>query len=193
MYTIDVEIEGVAPLLHHNFGALTQAALEQPAKKRTGAPDYSTEWKDTCYTDGNGNLVQPGIHLEMCMVKAATSFRIPGARGRTYKDLFSSSIFVRPDMLPHGIKVPEKPKVNKTDDPVYIDLRPVVVQRARVLRSRLAFAPGWKLKFQIDVQDDNIQLDVVQEVLTLAGQTVGIGDYRPRYGRFRIVHFDRAV
>ena len=192
MYTVDATIEGVAALIQHKFGIQTQTQMEKPSKKRTGAPDYSEEWRDTCYLDPDSKLAQPGLHIEMAMVKAASAFKVPGGRGKTYKDLFNSAVFVRPDLITHNQAVPEKPGINEYDAPVYVDLRPVVVQRARVLRSHLALAPGWRLTFQIEVQDDEIRLDVVQDVLAQAGQMVGIGDYRPRYGRFRIANFEKA-
>ena len=192
MYTVDATIEGVAALIQHKFGIQTQTQMEKPSKKRTGAPDYSEEWRDTCYLDPDSKLAQPGLHIEMAMVKAASAFKVPGGRGKTYKDLFNSAVFVRPDLITHNQAVPEKPGINEYDAPVYVDLRPVVVQRARVLRSHLALAPGWRLTFQIEVQDDEIRLDVVQDVLAKAGQMVGIGDYRPRYGRIRIANFEKA-
>jgi len=42
----------------------------------------------------------------------------------------------------------------------------------------------------LNVLDDQISVDTVQEVLALAGKTVGIGDYRPRFGRFRVSQFE---
>ena len=89
----------------------------------------------------------------------------------------------------HNMKVPDELDAD-ADKPLYLDVRPVVVQRARVVRIRPTFAPGWQLDFTIVVNDDQIQPDLVQDVLMLAGKTVGIGDYRPRFGRFSIAHFE---
>jgi len=199
MYSINVLIEGSAPLLQHRFGIEAQTEMALPAKKATGHKDYSNEWKDTLYSI-NGNLAQPGIHIEMAMSKAATGYKLPGARGKTYKDLFTAKVSVNPDMMlhldPYGkeIPIPEQLEINNYEKPIYIDYRPVVVNRgSRIGRTRLAFSPGWRINFSILVIDDQIQINVVQQVLTEAGQSVGIGDYRPRYGRFRIVLFDKVL
>ena len=40
------------------------------------------------------------------------------------------------------------------------------------------------------VIDDQVHPIIVQEILGEAGCAVGIGDYRPRYGRFDIIEFE---
>ena len=188
MYTISVEVEGTTPLLHHKFGGETEAAIKKPSKKVTGKIDYSLEWLDNCY-QVDGNLVQPGNHFEAAMIKAAVYFPIKGKRGKSYKDLFLSVIYVRPVMIPFNMPVPKDPGTNLFDKPIYIDERRAVVVRAPVMRRRLAFAPGWKLAFKIDVHDDQLEREIVNDVLLLAGKQVGIGDYRPRFGLFMVTKF----
>ena len=72
---------------------------------------------------------------------------------------------------------------------LYLDVRPVIVQRARVVRMRPTFKTGWELSFEIQVNDDEIQPELLQDILTLAGRTVGIGDYRPKFGRFAVIQY----
>ena len=154
MYTISVEVEGTTPLLQHKFSGVKEAELQKASKKVTGKIDYSKEWEDTCYQT-DGNLVQPGNHFEAAMIKAAINFTITGKRGKTYKDLFLSAVYVRPVMIPFNLPAPKKdPGINLYDKPIYIDVRRAVVVRAPVMRARLAFAPGWKLAFTIEVNED---------------------------------------
>jgi len=87
------------------------------------------------------------------MVTAAVNYKIQGRRGKTYKDLFRATVFVSPEQIRHGIKVPEE-LTTDGDQPLYLDMRPVVISRARVVRIRPAFKPGWKLDFEIEVLDD---------------------------------------
>ena len=122
------------------------------------------------------------------MVKAAGGYKIQGARGKTYKDLFKGNVFVGPDNIPFGIKEPQELDAD-ADKELYLDVRPVVVQRARVVRIRPTFKAGWKLDFEITVLDDQIPANVLNEVLQLAGRTVGVGDFRPRFGRFMVTGF----
>lgn|SRR5574341_867257 len=191
MYTIQVEITGVAPLIQHRFPMPDLAIMAKGGRKSTGAKDYTEEWRDYFYATGDGQIYQPSSHIEGAMVKAATSFKVTGKRGKSYKDLFSANVFVDPTEIPHGVKVPDELDTDG-NKPLYLDMRPVVVSRARVVRIRPTFKPGWKLAFTINVIDDEISAEIVNDVLTLAGKTVGIGDYRPKFGRFMVTRFDMA-
>jgi hypothetical protein len=159
--------------------------------KSAGAKDYTQEWRDYFYATAEGDIFQPAAHIEGALIKAAVNFKVSGKRGKTYKDLISANVFIDPDRILHGIKVPEELDTD-ADKPLYLDMRPVVVQRSRVVRIRPAFCPGWVLGFDIQVIEDEISADILQDILTLAGKTVGIGDYRPRFGRFSVARFEVA-
>ena len=189
MYTIDVSVKGTAPLLQHRFPMPNLKDMSKGSKKVTGSPDYTEEWKEYFYSNGDGEIYQPATHFEGALIKAAVNYKITGKRGKTYKDLFKAAVFVSPEMIPHGMKVPDELDED-ADKPLYLDLRPVVIQRARVVRIRPAFSPGWELEFEIECLDDQINDDLLLEVLSHAGKTVGIGDYRPRFGRFNVVKFE---
>lgn len=191
MYTLNVSIEGIAPLLQHRYPLPDFEDLSKGGKKKTGEVDYTQEWREALYVTPEGDIYQPATHLDGAMVKAAAGYKIQGARGKTYKDLFKGNVFTSPDTILHGVKAPDNLDTDG-DKPLYLDVRPVVVQRARVVRIRPAFKPGWKLDFEVTVLDDQVPANVVNEVLQLAGRTVGIGDFRPRFGRFMVTHFERV-
>lgn len=189
MYTVDVKVKGAAPLLQHRFPMPELETMSKGGHKVTGAKDYTQEWRDYLYVNANGEVFQPAAHFEGAMVKAAVNFKITGRRGKTYKDLFRAAVFVTPDEILHGVQEPDELDTD-ADKPLYLDMRPVIVNRARVVRLRPAFKMGWELEFIIEVIDDQISPELVQDVFTLAGKTVGIGDYRPRFGRFNVVRFE---
>lgn len=190
MYTVSTTIKGIAPLMQHRFPMPDLGNLSKGGNKSTGAKDYTREWCEYFYAEANGQIYQPSSHIEGALIKAAVGFKVTGKRGKTYKDLFSANVFIDPLNIPHeGFVVPDELDAD-ADKPLYLDVRPVVVQRARIVRIRPAFSPGWKLSFEIQVADDEIQPGLLQDVLSLAGKTVGIGDYRPRFGRFNVVGYE---
>ncbi len=190
MYTVSTIIEGVSPLLQHRFPMPDLDNLSKGAKKSTGSIDYTQEWKEYFYADSEERIFQPASHLEGALIKAAVNFKIQGKRGKTYKDLFKAAVFVEPDRIYHnGFTVPDELD-GDADKDIYLDVRPVVVNRARVVRLRPAFKPGWKLEFELLCNDDEIHHNLLQDVLDHAGKTVGIGDYRPRFGRFNVTKFE---
>lgn len=189
MYTVNVQVTGIAPLLAHRYPMPDFADLNSGGHKQTGARDFSNEWRDYFYATASGQLYQPASHFEGAMSKTAGGFKIAGKRGKSYKDLFVGNVFCSPDQILHDLAVPETLDTDP-DKRLYLDMRPVVVQRNRVVRLRPAFKAGWQLEFEITVIDDQIPSDIVKDVLDLAGRTVGIGDYRPKFGRFMVTHFE---
>ncbi len=176
MRQITVTIKGPSPLLMHRF-----PGLDLDAKKKTGKPDWSSEAEVALYRGSDDKLYQPSSHIEGTMRKAAVNFKIPGKRGQSYATLVGSTVDVSPDAIPH--------KIQKWET----DARPVVVQRARVVRYRPRL-DEWELDFILTLHDDQLSIDVLKQVLDHAGLYVGIGDYRPatkgKFGKFMVTHFE---
>lgn len=180
MKRIKVEITGVAPLLHNKFSTENDGVNQSKSKRKVYVPEE--EAKKLLYQNPDGTIYQPAEHVFQSMVRAATDFKFEGKK--TYKDVITSGIVV----LPENIAL-------ITDLPYEIDARRVVVRganRAGVIRWRPRFNK-WKLQFTIDILDDtNISVEVVKDILDRAGSTKGIGDYRPRFGRFMVTHYEQV-
>jgi hypothetical protein len=154
----------------------------------TTEKDWSQSWRKALYTK-DGMVVQPSGHILGSMIKAATAFKIQGKRGKTFKDAINSFVMIEPEYISHGLSVPTE-LTEDADQPIYVDVRPVVRGRARVVGYRPALKEGWKLAFRIICIDDGLPSTVLNDILVLAGKTVGIGDYRPRFGRFMVSKFE---
>lgn len=189
MYSVNVKVEGVAPLMQHRFPIPPDVLKQKGGKRVSGSVDYSQEWREYLYATPQGEIYQPSSHFEGALVKAAAQFKVTGKRGKSYKDLFNANVIVSPDVILHGVNVPEELDAD-ADKQLYLDVRPVIVNRARVIRLRPTFKPGWKLEFEIQVIDDQLPAEILNDVLVLAGKTVGIGDYRPKFGRFLVSQFE---
>lgn len=172
MKNINVEITGIAPLLQHRFAEEEHGANK--SRKKTKVYDPKIEAEKALYRDVEGKIYEPSEHLYQAMVRASVDFKFEGKK--SFKDVISSGILVQPDQIPLG------------SDGYEIDTRAAVIQRSRIIRWRPRFNK-WKLNFQINILDDeNIPVHVVKEILDRAGER-GIGDYRPRFGRFMVTAF----
>lgn len=193
MYQIDATICGVAPLLQHRY-RIDAETLMEGAEKRTGTPDYSLEWLTTMYVSADGHLVQPATHIDGTLVRAAAQFKVKGSRGKTYKELIRAYCYTGPDEIPHlrdgqPVRAPGPELLRQPEPHLSVNIQRAIVNRSAVARARLQIASGWTLTFTISVVDDQIRPEVVQTILEEAGRAVGIGDYRPRYGRFAVTAF----
>ena len=102
------------------------------------------------------------------------------------KDLFKASI-VPIELLAQITKVSEG--VAKTWD--YLDRQRVTIQRAGITRVRPAFLRGWRASFVFQsLQPEYLDEQMFHQALALAGRTVGVGDFRPTYGRFLVNNFE---
>ncbi len=162
-----VKIRGVAPLIHHRFA---------PAEQGGGIPRPEEEAIRALYKDENDVPYQPASHVKAALVKAGA--QINWKKRKTYKDLIKSSVFIEPEKI-------------KLDTPWEIYTCPVVINRARILRSRPMFAI-WEVEFDIVNYHNEVMLERLQECLGIAGAMIGIGDGRPEYGRFDVIEFEKS-
>lgn len=173
---VAVGIRGSCDYLQH------KRPLEaEDTSKRSGEIDHSKEWKTAVYSDKENGCYIPSKQLRASLVKGAVNFKIKGRMGKTFKDLVNATIEIDPDKVPLGKKEPD-----------YIHEEFVKIQRNQILRRRPAFEKGWKAKFTLLVLDDQMPLDKLKEILEYSGSFVGIGDWRPHFGRFEVVKFDGA-
>jgi hypothetical protein len=94
-------------------------------------------------------------------------------------DLFKAGVVSMTDLADLGIK-----------DPDYIDRRRVLVQRNAVTRERPALREGWVATIELMVLvPEYIDRTMLLDVIGQAGRLIGVGDFRPTYGRFAVVSF----
>lgn len=180
MKSINCKIKGVVPLLQHRFPDEEHGANVSKGKKKVYNPEE--EAKKALFVDGDGKIYHPAEHVYSAMIKAAVNFRFEGKK--TYKEIVKGGIILEPECIPLENK---NARSKKTWDE--IDARNVVIQRSRVIRWRPRFN-DWALSFRISIIDDeNISPITLKEILEKAGQ-LGIGDYRPRFGRFMVTEFE---
>lgn len=162
-------IRGLRPLLHHN----PKSSDESPKGKKTKVYDPKEEATKGLYCDEKGNPCQPAEALEKAMTKSAVQFKYAGKK--TYKDLVASRVWITPVLIP-------------LDNSWVIDERGVKIGSARITRWRPRW-DEWELEFQVHSDDREVQPIILRDILQTAGR-IGIGDYRPRFGIFRLIHWE---
>lgn len=187
-YVASVTIEGTAAILWHRWScesveAKSKAAKNSAAKKTDDIESY-------VYRDENGNISIPGSYIKgsICDPQhGAAKFRQdPRSPRKSALDLYRAGLVPLTALAP---VTNAKGEVATQWD--YLDQRRVVVQRSGITRIRPAFLAGWRASFELQVlTPEYISPADLLDVLTNAGRLVGIGDFRPTYGRFQIVQFE---
>jgi len=180
MKKIKVNIKGVAPLLQHKMSVEEEAQLSSKTKKSVGQKKGDNP-EDFLYKVG-GKICQPAEHILQAIIRKLSGYKIQGKGKKTYLEMGKGSLNIVPDMIPH--------KIQKWEP----DSRTVVIKatRGRVVRIRPKLN-NWELAFTIEILNDELPMEVVKAALDDAGREGGLGDYRPRFGRFIVTSFQEVV
>jgi len=186
VYTANVTIEGVTPLLMHKMSV---AGLSK--KPRTAETDYSGEWKSTAYLNERGHLVCPSANIESMMIGASKGRKI----GKHAESKFMAQVTIQefePTIHVNGNPV----TLDMIAENNWIDIRSVVIKKDRVARSRICIPVGWELKFTLVVKTPMLPAEEMRDLLETAGELVGLMDYRPekkgKFGQFEITKFMKS-
>lgn len=177
-YTVRVTIRGVADYLYHRWSNASVA--EKAAAKKGSATKKSDDVESYVYRNEDGFLCIAGEQLRMAMVNAAKFKQDPRSPRKSAADLFKAAVVVLTPLASTGQKEWD-----------YLDMRRVVIQRNGITRSRPALRPGWEVEFMIMVNlPEYINQEMLNDTISSAGRLIGIGDFRPTYGRFQVIEFD---
>jgi len=177
-YHVDVTIQGDADLLFHRWNvesvsAKAAAAKGSKAKKTDDIASYV--WRDE-----KDHICLPGEYLRQSIIMAAKYKQDPRSPRKSALDLFKAGV----------VSLTEMASLGKVDWD-YIDQRRVTVMRAGITRSRPAMRKGWKAEISLMViLPEYIPEDLLRSVVLDAGRLVGVGDFRPTYGRFSIINWN---
>lgn len=184
MKTVQVTIQGVSPLLINRFKEQDEVV---EAVKKNGKKDYGTpreQAEATAYADEprkkTSLLWIPSTWVMGAIATIASDYKIPGSR-KSIKSVYGGAIVPTEEKLYFH----EKHTLSKVE----VDSRPVVIQRARIMRHRSRLEK-WSVTCSFELDDTIIPADSMHQLLTDAGRRAGLGDFRASkggaFGRFLI-------
>lgn len=176
-YIVEVSLSGTAPMLFHRWSC---DAVEEKAKAAKGSKSKKSDNVESyVYRNDDKELCLPGEYVRQAIIHAAKFRQDPRSPRKSAMDLYKAGVVSLTELCSLG--------VTEWD---YLDRRRVVIQRSAVTRERPAMRAGWTATCQLQVLlPEYIDADSLSDVLTNAGRLVGVGDFRPTFGRFRIEKF----
>lgn len=195
MLTSKLVLVGLSDLLMNN----PMSMLEPQSTGRKVIPEPAVEAKPKRYLTEDGKyLCMTSEILRKTIVNGSRGFRITGKSAAT--PFIAGSMEIIPENIPlcrpgeimNGGAI--GPKI-KHDD-YEIDRRTVVVQKARIVRSRPRVGP-WALECEIHFDEEwllpRFMNETFREILKRAGVAIGSMDYRPqkmgRFGRWGVASY----
>ena len=177
-YIVSTTVVGTANILFHRWNSeavdeRAKAAKNSKAKKEDNTESY-------VYRLDSGEVALPGEYLRQSIINAAKFRQDPRSPRKSAMDLYKAGVVCLTALAGLG-----------TNDWDYEDRRRVVIQRAGVNRTRPAMKAGWTATFDLLVNlPEYISPADLNDVLATAGRLIGVGDFRPTYGRFQVTRFE---
>jgi len=191
MKDIKIKITGIRPLVLHNglmadptnpYTIAIKKITSKGSKKLT-EHDYAErdrlEWEAGLYwSDEIGGIAIPSDNLERCIQEGAK-------KNRLGKD-FAAAVFVQESEVEVMHRLSGKTKERINAEPGYTLRKGVKVQLSRIIRIRPLIPTGWTMTFTVEFDESIVNKQAVATALTEAGSLVGLGDWRPKFGRFTV-------
>ena len=175
---VSFTLEGTSDLLFHRWNC--EAVAEKSNAAKGSKAKKTDDIESFVYRDNDGFLSIPGEYIRQTCILAAKYKQDPRSSRKSAMDLFKAGIICLTDFSSLGIK-----------DWDYEDRRRVVIQRSAISRIRPAIRKSWTASFDMMINTpEYIDKQLFLEVLANAGRLVGIGDFRPTFGRFVIKSYD---
>lgn len=177
-------ITGTAPLLMHSsrlsnpLDPATKALKKVTAKRTKTDDDHAEaarlEWTGGLYWDTDLGPYVPGDNVWRSLYDAAKKSR----RGPSVKE----GVIITSDVNPLAYGGPRDMDALWADEN-YRLMASVKVTTSRVMRCRPMFRT-WSTRVHGVIDPNVIDLSDLRDIADTAGQLVGLGDWRPRYGRY---------
>lgn len=179
-----LRIEGTEPLLMHNaqlsdpLNPFTKALAEVTSKRSKTDDDHAEaarrEWLGGLYYDPEVGPYMPGANIERALLDAARMNRLGKSIER--------GVFVTTNTNPLEYPGSRDPQVMVNDEN-FRHMASVKIGMKRVMRCRPVFRT-WALTAEGYMDESQLDLAELRQIANNAGRLVGLGDWRPRFGRF---------
>lgn len=182
-YAVRVTLVGVSPILFHAWNC---ESIEEKSKSKKGSAAKKRDNVESyVYRNEDKLLCIPGEYVRQSIIHAAKYRQDPRSPRKSAMDLFKAGIISLTELCVIG-------EGKREWD--YLDRRRVVIQRSGITRERPAFRKGWTIKCDLQVLvPEYIAESDLHDVLNNAGRLVGLADFRPSFGRFRVTEFRRLT
>lgn len=185
MEMITLILKSTHPMLMHAdrfanpLDPLTKAHKELTSKRKKTDQDHEdiarSEFLGSLYIDGDGPYL-PSPNLDAAFVEAAKMQKL----GRHCK----RALMVMENRIYLNYTGPRTAD-ELWQDKRFVDSRSVRVSMAKLIRYRPVFE-RWNATCTLMVNTEQISMSEVKQIVSNAGLLVGVGDYRPRFGRFSV-------
>ena len=181
MYQVDATIEGIAKYLYGKWTKEAKKSLQEgTGGGRKSTSDREQEALEKACRNNNG-LYLPAQDMEACLVQGVKMAKLKEGRSSA-APYVEATVYVKEREIEFGKQEPDF--LHEA-----LGKRPPKRGGACIIL-RPGLNEGWRLSFTLIVTDDRRAPDLLRRGLEDAGLLVGLGEWRPKYGRFILTKWE---
>lgn len=179
-----ITMVGTAPLLMHSgrlanpLDPAVKAIKQVSSKRKKTDEDHETlamlEHRGSLYIDPDVGPFIPGDNIFRCLWDAAKKFKL----GVKVKE----GLFITTDVNPIAYNGPRDAD-GLWNDKNFVHMWPAKVGQSRVMRTRPVFRE-WRTSADGWIDPSILDVGELEQIVDAAGRIIGLGDWRPKHGRF---------
>lgn len=183
---LTLDIVGTEPLLMHNAqlsNPLNPIARAMKKISAKGARKTEDDYMELAHLEFVGALY---LHPDLGpFIPSDNVFRalVDAGRKRKLGVKVTSGVMVRSNTNPLAYKGPRDVEGLWKDEGFRYQAS-VKVGQQRVIRTRPIFPTGWATSCEVFLDTQILDFDELQQLVDIAGRLIGLGDWRPKFGRF---------
>lgn len=180
-FSVLCRIRGTSDLLFHRWS--NEEVAGKAAAVKGGIAKKTDNVESYVYRNGNGEICIPGEYVRQAIIAAAKYRQDPRSPRKSAMDLVKAGLACLTPLASLGVKEWD-----------YLDRRRVMIQRNGVTRTRPTMLAGWTCEVVFTILlPEYLDEDFVHDLFVQAGRLIGIADFRPTFGRFSVIHFERLI
>jgi hypothetical protein len=182
-FSVNLLITGTADLIFHKWS--NEAVAEKSAAAKGSKAKKTDDVESYVYRDQDNHICIPGRYIVRSIVESGRFYQDPRSARKMAKELVQAGVICEEILSPVLVNG------NPAGDWGYLDQQRVTIQRSAITRTRPAFTKGWQCRFTLtSILPEYISPDFLRTLVDGAGKFIGIGDFRPTYGRFSVSEWE---
>lgn len=174
-YRVEIKIKGTSDILFHRWSC---EDVKEKSNSAKGSKARKTDNVESfVYRCDDNTIGIPGEYLRQSIIGAAKFLQDPRSPRKSAQDLYKAGI----------VSLTDTASLSKTTWDKLHQCR-VTIQRNAITRTRPCFLKGWEASFILLILlPEYIPVEILTQVVNEAGRLIGLGDFRPTYGRFSVI------
>lgn len=173
-----VELEGLTDVLFNKYSH--ELNKEKSGVPKDKLPDWEeSNWERKLYTDETGNFIIPDTYI-------IGSLRVGAFSSGLQLSKKSGKKTIGKKFIDGNLLIETSPIINN------VKLTPfscnVKIGTSTIMTIRPKISKGWKTSFDVFDLNESFTKEELFKLFDYCGKFVGVGDWRPKFGRYSIVN-----